>query len=333
MELKYIEIFCAVVELRSFSKAARALHLTQPTISIHIKALEGEFNTKLLDRFGRTIMPTQDGEILYRYAKEIMNLKENARLAMERLSGTMNGKLIIGASTIPGEYILPQYLSRFKNIYPEVFPALKIGDSREIYDSVLQGKVDLGIIGTQAKNKNIITKKFLDDELILVAPSTYKHSLLNISELKTVPLLVREAGSGSRASIEMHLRKAGIALENLNIAAEMGSSQALIQAVKSGMGMAFTSRRSVEDDIRKITLKAEMDSSQALIHAVKSGMDLAFTSRRSVEDDIRKKTLKTVQLKGIRMARNFHIITHRLRHHSRICTTFIEFLTQQATDK
>jgi len=296
MELKYIEIFCAVVELKSFSKAARALHLTQPTISIHIKALEDEFGAKLLDRFGRTIMPTQDGEILYRYAKEIVNLKENARLAMERLSGTMRGKLIIGASTIPGEYILPQFLSQFKIAYPDVFPSLKIGDSNYIHESVLQGKVDLGIIGAPSKDKNIITRKFLDDELILVAPSTYKNSVLPRSELKTAPLLVRETGSGSRASIEMHLKKAGIALENLNIAAEMGSSQALILAVKSGMGMAFT-------------------------------------SRLSVANDIQQKTLKAVQLKGIRMARNFHIITHRLRHHSRICTTFIEFLTQKTPDK
>ncbi len=294
MDLKYIEIFCAVVELKSFSKAARALHLTQPTISIHIKALEDEFKTKLLDRFGRTIAPTQDGEILYRYAKEIVNMKENARLAMERLSGKMSGRLVIGASTIPGEYILPKYLSQFKSAYPEVFPALKIGDSKDIRESVLQGNVDLGIIGTQAKDKNIISRKFLDDELILVAPSGYRGSVLSRNELKTVPLLLRETGSGSRAAIEMHLKKAGIALESLNIAAEMGSSQALIQAVKSGMG-------------------------------------LAFTSKLSVANDIQQKILKAVSLKGIRMPRSFYIITHRLRHHSRICTTLIEFLTRKDT--
>ncbi len=295
MELKYIEIFCAVVELKSFSKAAQLLHLTQPTISIHIKALEDEFKTKLLDRFGRTIRPTQDGEILYRYAKEIVNLKENARLAMERLSGTMSGRLIIGASTIPGEYLLPRFLSQFKKAYPEVVPTLKIGDSRDIQESVLQGEVDLGIIGTQAKDKNIISRKFLADELILVAPCRYKNSVLNRSELKTVPLLIRETGSGSRASIEMHLNKAGVTLENLNIVAEIGSSQALIQAVKSGMG-------------------------------------LAFTSKLSVANDLQQKILKAVQLKGTRMARNFHIITHRLRHHSRICTTFIEFLSRKASE-
>ena len=105
MELKYIEIFCAVAELKNFSKAAQALHLTQPTVSIHIKSLEDEFSTRLFDRMGRTVLLTQAGEILYRYAKEIVQLKENARLAMENLEGTMSGRLIIGASTIPGEYI------------------------------------------------------------------------------------------------------------------------------------------------------------------------------------------------------------------------------------
>jgi DNA-binding transcriptional LysR family regulator len=296
MELKYIEIFCTVVELKSFSKAAHALSLTQPTISIHIKALEDEFSTKLLDRLGRTILPTQDGEILYRYAREIVNLKESARLAMERISETIGGKLLIGASTIPGEYILPQYLARFRSAYPGVFPSLRIGDSNEVHESVLRGEVELGIIGTAVKDKNIVARKFLDDELILIAPSTYKTSTLQKGDLKTVPLLLRETGSGSRASIEERLNNTGWTLDSFNIVAEIGSSQALLQAVKCGMG-------------------------------------LAFISRFSAADEIERGTLKSVKLKGLPVARNFHIITHRLRFQSRICKTFIDFLTQSGIDK
>jgi len=291
MELKYIEIFCAVVELKSFSKAAQALRLTQPTISIHIKALEEEFSTKLLNRLGRTVQPTQDGEILYRYAREIVNLKENARIAMERVSGAVSGKLTIGASTTPGEYIIPRLLARFKTIFPDILPTLKIADSNDIYESVLAGEVDLGIIGTAIKDKNIVTRKFLDDELILVAPSSYKASSLQKDELKKAPLLVRETGSGSRVSIEEQLKKVGLGLDDLNIVAELGSSQALIQAVKSGMG-------------------------------------LAFLSSLSVSDGIGQKTLKSVKLKGISITRNFYIITHRLRFNTRICVTFIDFLTR-----
>jgi DNA-binding transcriptional LysR family regulator len=295
MELRYIEIFCTVVELKSFSKAAQALHLTQPTISVHIKALEDEFSTKLLDRLGRTILPTQDGEILYRYAKEIVTLKENARRAMERITGTVSGKLIIGASTIPGEYILPQLLAKFKKAYPDVIPTLRIADSNDIYESVLRGEVDLGVIGTPVKDKNMISRKYLGDEIILAAPATYKSSLLQKDDFRNVPLLVREKGSGSRSSIEEHLGKIGLTLDNLNIIAEIGSSQALIQAIKAGMGLAFTSRLSVRDEIERGTLKA-------------------------------------VKVKGFLVQRNFYVVTHRLRFNSLICRSFIEFLTQSSVD-
>jgi DNA-binding transcriptional LysR family regulator len=291
MELRYIEIFCTVVELKSFSKAAQALRLTQPTISVHIKALEDEFSTKLLDRLGRTILPTQDGEILYRYAKEIVTLKENARRAMERVTGTVSGKLIIGASTIPGEYVLPQLLAKFKQAYPDVFPTLRIGDSNDIYESVLRGTVDLGVIGTAVKDKNIITQKFLGDEIILAAPATSKVAALNKDEIKTVPLLMREKGSGSRSTIEEHLNRIGVTPDSLNIVAEIGSSQALIQAVKSGMGLAFTSRLSVLDEIERGTMKA-------------------------------------VNFKGLLVRRDFHVITHRLRFNSLICRSFIDFLSR-----
>ncbi len=291
MELKYIEIFCAVVEMKSFSRAAQALGLTQPTISVHIKALEEEFSTRLLDRLGRTVIPTQNGEILYRYAKEIVTLKENARLAMENVSSLVSGKLIVGASTIPGEYILPGFLAEFVKAYPDVFPTLIIGDSNAIYESVLRSEVDVGIIGSNVKDRNIISKKFLDDELILVAPSDYKDSVLNKDEFGKAPLLMRETGSGSRVSVEEHLKRNGLAMENLNVIAELGSTQALIRAVRSGMG-------------------------------------LGFLSRLSVENEIRQKNLKAVKLKGVSITRRFSIITHRLRFNSRICKAFIEFLTR-----
>jgi DNA-binding transcriptional LysR family regulator len=290
MELKYIEIFCAVAELKNFSKAAQALHLTQPTVSIHIKSLEDEFSTRLFDRMGRTVLLTQAGEILYRYAKEIVQLKEDARLAMEKLKGTMSGRLVIGASTIPGEYILPPLLARFRDSYPEIFPALKIGDSSDIHKSVLEGEVDVGIVGAAIRDTNIVSKKFLDDELVLVSSATLKSSTLDTRALKDIPLLVREPGSGSRGTLEKHLKKIGLTIEDLNVVAEVGSSQAVIQAVESGMGMAFI-------------------------------------SRLSVVREIENKVLKTVPLKGIEIKRNFYIITHRLRFKSRICRTFIEFLT------
>lgn len=289
MELKYIEIFCAVVELKSFSKAARSLCLTQPTVSIHIKALEDEFSTKLFDRLGRNILPTQAGEILYRYAKQIVQVKEQARLAMEKLSGGLSGRLIVGASTIPGEYILPSVLNLFREEYPEIVPVLKIGDSSGIYRSVLDGEVDVGIVGAAVQDTNIVSRKFLDDELVLVAAATRKETGVSAKKLKEIPFIVRETGSGTRESLEKHLERSGVKVADLNVVAEIGSSQALIEAVRSGMG-------------------------------------LAFVSRISVEKDIGKKTLKIVDYKGAAVKRNFYIITHRLRYRSRICKSFIDFL-------
>lgn len=289
MELKYIEVFCAVVELKSFSKAAQALSLTQPTISIHIKALEEEFGARLLDRLGRAVMPTQDGEILYRYAKEIVHLKESAQQALAHVNERMSGRLRIGASTIPGEYLMPRLLAKFGAQYPEVFPTLRIGDSEDIHQKVIQGEVDLGIIGAVVKDKNIISREFLDDELVLVGPADYAFSALGREELKKAPLIVRETGSGSRSSLSEQLGKAGISLESLRVVAEIGSSQALIQCIKSGMGLAFISRLCVVEEIRRGELKA-------------------------------------IKVKGISIARRFHIITHRLRADSRISRAFIEHL-------
>lgn len=287
MELRYLEIFCAVVERKSFSRAAERLHLTQPTISFHIKALEEEFSTRLLDRLGRSIMPTREGEILYRYAREIMNLKEGARDAMERVQAGVSGKLLVAASTIPGEYLLPGYLARFVAIYPEVFPALRIGDSGEIRRSVLEGECDLGIVGSAARDRNLVTRKFLDDELVLVAAPEYKAP--GTSDLRSLPLLMRETGSGSRAAVEEHLKKRNIPLGDLRVVAELGSSQALIRAVREGMG-------------------------------------LAFISRLPAAEEIRRKTLKEIKFSGSPLARSFYIITHRLRHDSPLCATFADFL-------
>lgn len=296
MELRYLEIFCKVVEHGSFSKAAESLYLTQPTVSIHIKALEDDLSTKLLDRLGREVVPTSAGEILYGYARDIVKLRDDARLALDQFGGRMKGTLSVGASTIPGEYIVPAYLSRFKVLYPEVYPSLKIADTREIYRSVLDGEVDIGIVGSAVKDKKIVTEKFLDDELVLAAPIDFKKDLITKKELSGLPLIQREQGSGSRASLEESLKKSGIRTDGLNVAGEIGSTQAMIQAVKSGLGLSFISRLAVKD-------------------SEKLGL------------------LREVKVSGLRIKRHFYIITHRVRFSSQVSKTFAEFLTGRGAKK
>ena len=292
MELKFLDIFCKVVELKSFSKAAGALHLTQPTVSIHIKALEEEFSTKLLDRLGKKVIPTQAGEILYRYAKEISRLKDEARLALDQLSGRMRGRLLVGASTIPGEYILPEFLGPFKKDYPDVFPVLRIGDTEEIHAMVLDGEVDVGVVGSIIEDRNILSTEFLDDEMILVSAPAFRRTSIVREAVSGLPLLQREAGSGSRASLEASLRENGIEPGSLNIVAEIGSTQAVIQAVKSGLGVAFI-------------------------------------SRLAVKSDIQRGALREIKVKGLTIRRHFYIITHRLRADSPITKTFVQFLSEK----
>lgn len=292
MELRYLEIFCKVVECGSFSKAAEALYLTQPTVSIHIKTLEDELSARLLDRLGRRVVPTSAGEILYGYAKNIVKFKDEAQLALDQFSGKIRGNLIVGASTIPGEYIMPLCLSSFKSLYPEVYPMLKIGDTRNIYNLVLQGEADIGVVGAHIKDRNIIVKRFIEDKLILVAPYDFKKSGVTKKELSGIPLLQREIGSGSRAALDESLKNSGINIEALNVSGEMGSTQALIQAVRSGMGLSFISMIAVKEAI-----------GQGLI--------------------------KEVKVSGLTIKRHFYIITHRMRFNSPICKTFIEFLTKE----
>jgi DNA-binding transcriptional LysR family regulator len=292
MELRHLEIFCKVVEHGSFSKAAVALSLTQPTVSIHLKALEDSVGTRLLDRLGRSITPTRAGEILYKYAKEIVRYKAEAEGALNEFSGSMRGPLTVGASNIPGEYILPSYISRFKERFPEIVPAIRIGDSQSIYNLVLEAGVDVGVVGFEIKDRNIVSRKFLDDELFLVASAKFKRDEVSTEDLKTLPLLLRETGSGSTATVLDSLTASGIDTTDLNLVGDMGSTRALIEAVKSGMG-------------------------------------LAFISGRAVNDDIKHGTLKQVNVNGIVLKRKFDIITHRLRADSPICKAFIEFLSEK----
>lgn len=289
MELRHLEIFCKIIECGGFSKAAAALNLTQPTVSIHIKALEDELATRLLDRFGRSVRLTSAGEVLYRYAKSIVKLKGEAQLALDQFSGMMRGTLSVGASTIPGEYIIPPLLSGFKAVYPEIRPCLRIGDTKSTYGLVLNSEVDMGIVGSFINDRNIIIKELMEDELILIAPKDFGKSVLTKKEFKSVPLIQREAGSGSRASIEEFLRNSGLESEGLNLAAEVGSSQALIQSVRCAMGLAFISRVAVDD-------------------LIKGGV------------------LKEVRVAGLHIKRHFYTITHKMRSNSPVCNAFLEFL-------
>src|SRR2546425_36356 len=212
MDLRRLEVFAKVAELGSFSRAAEALFLTQPTVSEHVQALEEELGVQLLDRLGRGATPTPAGELLLGYAQRILRLTHEARQAIDRFQGRMSGQLIVGGSTIPGEYILPALIGQFKGKYPDISISLRVGSAAF-------------------------------------------------------------GGAG-----------------------EMGSTRAVKQAVRAGVG-------------------------------------IAMISKRAVEDECRARLLSCVKVRDLNVTRSFHLVTHRDRTRSPLAQAFLEFVESQAADR
>ena len=266
IEMRQIQVFLAVSELLNFSRAAEKIHLTQPTVSGHLKTLERYLKVQLVERGGKEVRLTPAGELFHPFARRIFTLQERARREMALYAGAERGSLEIGGSNTPGQYILPQTIGLFTARHSQVKITLKIGDSNTIITHVADGKLELGLVGTPAPETGFISKRCLGDELILVAnPKTAGKisSPIDLNELKKLPFIIREKGSGTRQVMQAALQKRGLErLETLNLIAEMGSAEAIRQALKSDLGVAIVSSLSVTEDLDagkliKITLPDE----------------------------------------------------------------------------
>jgi len=299
MDIRALEVFCKIVELKSFSRAAEAVYLTQPTVSGHIKVLEEFVGVKLLDRLGREVLPTKVGELLYGYAKQILALRNQAIQALEEYKGSLKGHLVIGGSNIPGEYFLPTLLATFKARYPEISITLRIADSREIVRGVLEGTVELGAVGAKFDDGQLIYLKLLEDELVLALPPGHAWAtkpVVALKELVEQPMILREVGSGSRKVFEDALHAAGLDSSALTVVAELGSTEAIRQALKSGAGVSVI-------------------------------------SLRAIQDDLDRGTLRTVPLEGIRLTRDFYLVYHKNRSRSPLCEAFANFLLESVSSR
>src|SRR3972149_5255028 len=228
MDLRRLEIFCKIADLKSFSKAAEAVLLSQPTVSEHIQSLEEAFGVKLFDRLGREVVLTKGGEVLYSYAQKLLGLYQEAQQAINQFQGRMRGRLTIGGSTIPGTYILPQALGKFKEEYPEIQIILKISDSQEVVQDVLEGRLELGVVGAKWEDGKLDYRDFVKDVLILVVPPKHpwvKKRSISARQLLEEPFIMREKGSGTRKIMEQALAKRGINSSSLQVVAEMGSTE------------------------------------------------------------------------------------------------------------
>lgn len=296
MDLRRLEIFAKVAELRSFSRAAEALALTQPTVSEHVRSLEDQLGVQLLDRLGRGATPTRAGMLLLGYARRILALAREAQQAVDQFQGRMTGELLVGGSTIPGEYVLPGLIGQFKTKYPDVSISLLIGGSRQVSEWVEDGRVELALVGAQPTHRALEARELMSDDLVVVVPAGHPwagRATVTLTDLRTEPLIVRERGSGSRETVERALRAAGMDLGLLRVAGEMGSTQAIKQGVRAGVGVSLISRRAVLEECRA-----------GLLHCL------------------------TVD--GLALTRAFFLVTHRDRSRSPIAHAFVDFVESES---
>lgn len=254
MNLKQLEAFVQVSESGSFSKAAKELFLTQPTISAHISSLEKELNVRLFIRNTKEVSLSDDGKDLYRYAKQITDLEKAIEERFYMDSDDGKHFITIAASTIPAQYLLPKILMCYRERYPKEQIKIMETDSSEVVTQVVVHMVDVGFTGTVLEKKHCKYIPFYKDELAVITPDTPEYRILkeqnrdDIDWIKRKPLILREEGSGTRKEAEKQLKSAGISMETLDIVASIANQETIKKSVKQGMGITVLSRLAAEDE-------------------------------------------------------------------------------------
>ncbi|MBR9985390.1 MAG: LysR family transcriptional regulator [Desulfosarcina sp.] len=293
MDLWQLHIFCKVVDLKSFSRAGRAVHLSQPTVSSHIKDLEDHFDCRLIDRLSKEALPTQAGRLLYRYAKRMIALRDEADSAMAEFMGQVKGSLTLGGSTIPGAFVLPAIIGAFTARFPEVNINLTIADTRQVIEAILCGDLEMGVVGAVSTNKSILQTHLVEDEMCLVVATDHRWSekvSVTTKQLFKEPFIIREPGSGTLKSIQASFSEAGLNINALKVVARIGSTEAIRQGIKNRMGVSIL-------------------------------------SAIAVRDDVAAGKLKTLTIDGLNLKRAFYLTQHRQRSISPLCRAFIAFIS------
>ena len=292
MDLWRLHIFTKVVETHSFSRAADQVLLSQPTVSSHINDLEAHYGCRLIDRLGKEVVPTRAGQLLYKYARKLIALQDETESVMADYHGKIRGRLQIGGSTIPGEYILPAVVGRYTADYPDVKVSLTVGDTKQVTDEILSGVLEFGIVGARMKNRKLVQEEVATDTLRLVVPQDHKwagRNRVSLKNLLTEPFIVRERGSGTLQALLDSLAEAGFKSGSLKIVAEMGSTTAVIQGIKSRVGISVLSTLAVREELQAGRLKA-------------------------------------LPVSGLSLQRSFYLTFNKHRTLSPLCNAFIEYL-------
>lgn len=258
MEDHKLKVFCTVAETRSFSKTSEIIHLTQPAVSLQIQALEEIYETKLFDRSSSTVSLTPAGEILYKYAKEILALYATAEKVIGKLIGLVKGSITIGAGSNIGNYLLPSVITDFKNTNPKIKIHLQVGNTKRVVELLNSGTIDLGLVEGDVVRQKMIVKKLISDELLVIVPPHHpwaKKKEIPIIDLTKESFIFREAGSGTRQIIEKILARHGITPHDMKISVVLGSTEAIKDAVENGLGISIISRWAARKESKYGTLR------------------------------------------------------------------------------
>ncbi len=243
-----------MVEERSFSRAAEKMYLTQPSLTKHIKNLETLVDAKVVNRNNTGISLTLEGKIVYDYARRIFKMMDEAREKLSRVSADDSGSISISASTIPSTYILPRVLTAFHKGHPLIRCYVQMNDSDATLDMILDNRAEIGFIGKAVLHRKLEVKKIWRDRLILIVPEGHRWCTddhVTIDDLSGEPFIIRERGSATRSVLEDNLqKKMGRSLSGFNIVSELGSSEAVKEAVIAGLGVSIISARAVQREIQ-----------------------------------------------------------------------------------
>jgi len=253
-----LKVFCTVAETKSFSKASEIIHLTQPAVSLQIQAIEEIYDTKLFDRSSSTVTLTPAGEILYKYAKQILSLYAQAEKEISSLTGLIKGSIRIGASTTIANYLLPSVISDFKKINKKVRFHLLIGNTKRIVDYLNNGIITFGLVEGDVSKYKLKAERILKDELVVIVSPSHPYASrksISVHDLTKEPFILREEGSGTRQIIEKYLLKYGISSSDLNVTAILGGTEAIKETVEDGAGISIVSKWAVRREVSLGTLK------------------------------------------------------------------------------
>ena len=295
MDIRQLRLFCRIVDRKSFSLAADEMHITQPAASQQVRSLERELKTILLDRSRRTVVPTDAGQVLYRYGREILDLDERARTEILDLGELIAGRVVVGASTGPGEHVLPAMLTQFKSDFPGVTISLSVDDTHAVIERVLSREFEIGAVGAVTRRPELVAEPLARDEIVLVCAPAHpwaSRDEVTLDELVAEPQLMQQQGAGVRIVVEDHLRRAGVRPERLNVVMEMGLMESAKQAAIAGGGVTFLSKWAIGPEIE---------------HGA----------------------LTVVRIEGFRVLRDFYTVRSKTRVLSRAAEALLAFFREQ----